>query len=232
MTPTERTLVADLFDRLAKLENAERDPQAERAIAEGLAHAPNAIYPLVQTVLLQDQALKDADARIRELENGGGVAPRDGGFLDGMRDTMFGRREQPRGSVPSIRPGVSSNADANQNPPERPSGYGSFLGTAAASAAGVIGGALLLDSIRSMMGRHTSMYDQGASGGNNGGTPWQNDASGGNLAREAGVNDIGGGNKQSLFGNGEDTSYDNTENDANDGGDFGDGLDFGGGDYD
>ncbi len=113
MTPTERALVAELFDRLAKLENIERDSQADRAIAEGLTRAPNAIYPLVQTVLLQDQALKDADARIRELEAASGGTPREGSFLDTMRDTMSGRREQPRGSVPSVRGGLSVNIGTN-----------------------------------------------------------------------------------------------------------------------
>ena len=37
MTPQERQLVDDLFDRLARLEMAPRDAAAERAIAEGLA---------------------------------------------------------------------------------------------------------------------------------------------------------------------------------------------------
>src|SRR5437763_13506957 len=37
MTPQERELIADLFDRLAELEDQPRDPDAERAIAEGLA---------------------------------------------------------------------------------------------------------------------------------------------------------------------------------------------------
>ena len=68
MTPQERQLVDDLFDRLAKLENAPRDPDAAAAIADGLRQAPNAVYALVQTVLLQDEALKRANARIQELE--------------------------------------------------------------------------------------------------------------------------------------------------------------------
>ena len=68
MTPEERKLVTDLFDRLATLEDAQRDPEAERAIMDGLRQAPNAVYALVQTALVQDEALKRADARIRELE--------------------------------------------------------------------------------------------------------------------------------------------------------------------
>ena len=44
MTPQERQLIDDLFDRLAKVENAPRDPDAIAAIQEGLRKAPNAIY--------------------------------------------------------------------------------------------------------------------------------------------------------------------------------------------
>ena len=36
MTPQERQLVEDLFDRLAQLEKAPRDAEAERTIADGL----------------------------------------------------------------------------------------------------------------------------------------------------------------------------------------------------
>src|SRR5688572_26951170 len=110
MTPQERALVADLFDRLAKLEGEPRDPEAEQLIRDGLSRAPHALYPLVQTVLLQDEALKQAKARIQALEDGSQQAPSQGGgsFLDNMRDTFLGRRDDgPRGSVPNVRPGGS-----------------------------------------------------------------------------------------------------------------------------
>ena len=55
MTPEERNLVIELFDRLATLEDAQRDPEAERLIRDGLRQAPNASYALVQTVLVQDE---------------------------------------------------------------------------------------------------------------------------------------------------------------------------------
>ena len=58
MTPQERQLVDELFDRLSKLENAPRDPDAIAAIMHGLRKAPGAIYALVQTALLQDEALQ------------------------------------------------------------------------------------------------------------------------------------------------------------------------------
>ena len=102
MTPEERSLVTGLFDRLAEVGDTERDPEAERAIGEGLRRAPNAVYALVQTALVQDEALKRADARIRDLEAQLGEEPqrpRSGSFLGSMRDAS-GRR----GSVPAPRP--------------------------------------------------------------------------------------------------------------------------------
>jgi hypothetical protein len=117
MTPQERQLIDDLFDRLAKLENAPRDSEAMSAIMQGLRNAPNAVYALVQTALVQDEALKRANDRIQQLE--GGHAPEQnqpGGFLDSMRDSIFGPNQPqgsvpqgsvPQGSVPNVRaPGV------------------------------------------------------------------------------------------------------------------------------
>src|ERR1700704_960331 len=109
MTPEERDLVIELFDRLATLEDAQRDPEAERLIRDGLRQAPNAPYALAQTVLVQDEALKRANARIQELEAAAAAdaPPRDTSFLGGMRDSLLGRRES-RGSVPSVRPTESA----------------------------------------------------------------------------------------------------------------------------
>jgi len=104
MTPQERQLVDDLFDRLSKMENAPRDADATAAIAQGLRIAPNAIYPLVQTVLVQDEALRRANSRIEELESQTAAQQtQGGGFLDTMRDAVFGQ-SQSRGSVPNVPP--------------------------------------------------------------------------------------------------------------------------------
>ena len=240
MTPQERQLVDDLFDRLTKVESAPRDPDAVAAINEGLRKAPNAVYALVQTALLQDEALKRADRRIQELEaHGGAEQQQSGGFLDSMRDAIFGQG-QPRGSVPNVPPREASSRPVwnsgqalqqsqgpgpyNQPPygqpygaPQAPmGGGGSFLGTAAAAAAGVVGGSLLLGSIRSMMGgSHQGFGDSaGLGGGVEDRRPWS-DQSGGDLARDAGINDIG-----SSGGRADDSSrtglFDSASNDDND----------------
>jgi hypothetical protein len=241
MTPQERQLVAELFDRLATLEDERRDPDAERAIADELARAPHAPYALVQTVLVQDEALKRADTRIRDLEAAVDTpAPREGRFLDNMRSALFGERAQARGSVPSVQPdnapmGVPP-AFRTDAPPASPLGPmqdagrgGSFLGTAAAAAAGVIGGSLLLDGIRSMFGHHPGALGQTAfDPGLSGETRSPSDAgAGGDLAREAGIDDIGrshsaayddGDQRVGLLDDG-----DEVDGDTDDGGDLGGG---------
>ncbi len=229
MTPQERQLVDELFDRLSKLENAPRDPDAIAAISDGLRKAPGAIYALVQTVLLQDEALKRAHTRIQELE--AGQAPeqaQSGGFLDSMRESLFGSSPS-RGSVPNVPPRDSrpvwnsgqamqqAQPGYGQPPYGQPTGQGpgqgygappagggggSFLGTAAAAAAGVVGGSLLLSSIRGMMGgpHQQAFGDTNALGDR---SPWGggSDQSGGSLARDAGLNDIGSNreSRQGLF---------------------------------
>ena len=215
MTPQERELVAELFDRLVALESAPREPDAERIIAEGLRRAPHAIYPLVQTVLVQDEALKAADARIRELEAAAGGQATDqgrgerGGFLDGMRGSVIGRREAPRwGSVPTVQPAAAPGGPAGAGapmqpmPPMAPSAFGggsSFLGTAAAAAAGMVGGSLLLGGIRSMLGGHqqgaaTGAFDQpNAGSAGHDASPWGGSQDTGGLGHQAGLDDIGRG---------------------------------------
>jgi len=225
MTPQERQLVDDLFDRLSKMESAPRDPDATAAITQGLRAAPNAVYALVQTVLVQDEALRRANSRIEELEaTSAPQQDRPGGFLDSMRDTIFGQG-QSRGSVPNVRPpevgnrpvwnsgqvmqqaqapGRYDHGPYDQGPygqsygaAQTPmGGGGSFLGTAAATAAGMVGGSLLLGSIRSMMGGNRHGFgDSGAMGEKaTAQTPWT-DQSDSSLARDAGINDIGSSNR-------------------------------------
>jgi len=116
MTPQERQLVDDLFARLSKVESAPRDPDAVAAMAQGLRSAPNAVYALVQTVLVQDEALKQAHHRIEELESAGGPEPQQSGsFLDSMRDAVFGSNPS-HGSVPNVRTPDIGSRDAGSRP--------------------------------------------------------------------------------------------------------------------
>ncbi len=257
MNAQERQLIAELFDRLSKLEQAPRDADAEAAIREGLQRAPNAVYALVQTVLVQDEALKRANAHIEALESQlHPQTPQSGGFLDSMRDALFGS-QQNRGSVPNVRP-----QDTSRSAPTRPiwnsgqvnaqtdpryaggpgygyaapygatayGGGGSFLGTAAAAAAGVIGGSLLMGSVRNLMGGHQAFADSNVFGSDNR-APWT-DQSNSTLAHDAGIDDIGRDNRdgdnsrQSMFDQASnDDDYSGNQDDDFDG--DGDGFDSG-----
>ncbi|HWK95068.1 MAG TPA: DUF2076 domain-containing protein [Pseudolabrys sp.] len=240
MTPQERQLIDDLFDKLARVEATPRDASAERAIAEASQRAPHALYALVQTVLVQDEALKQAEARIRELSGEAEAPPAGGGFLDSMRNAMTGR-----GSVPSVRAGTPDSrwntggalaqvqqpaSPFNAQPQPQQGGGGSFLGTAAATAAGVIGGSMLFNALGGMFGGHhggsagaSTMADVPRDQGS--ASPWggKDNAAGSDLSREAGVNDVAGDQRAGLFDDGD--QYDTADN-----GGFGDdmGGDFGG----
>jgi hypothetical protein len=250
MTPQERQMIDDLFDRLSRLEGAPRDPDAVAAIAAGLRKAPNAVYALVQTVLVQDEALKRAHERIQELESGGSETQQpSGGFLDSMRDAIFGQG-QSHGSVPNVPPPASRPVwnsgqvmqqgqppgQFNQAPYGQPSPYGqpyggpqppfggggsSFLGTAAATAAGMVGGSLLLNSFRSMMGGgNRQAFGDSTGVGAASQTPWS-DASNSDLARDAGINDIGSSGSR-ADDNSRAGLFDTASNDSSSGNDGGD----------
>jgi hypothetical protein len=218
MTPQERQLIDDLFGRLEKLETAPRDAEAEAAIMAGLRRAPNAVYALVQTALLQDEALKHAAARIEQLE--AGEHPQNqGSFLDSLRGSLFGgNAPSSQGSVPNVPPSnpnarpvwnsgqVLGQADGYSDPRATPGGYAqpgygapqaqgggsSFLGTAAAAAAGMIGGSILMNSFRGLGGGQQQSFGNtnpwGVSSGNSSDT----------LARDAGINDVGKNNSGGI----------------------------------
>jgi hypothetical protein len=172
MTPEERQLIAGLFDRMRSYGLPDKDREAETLINQSVRANPDAPYMLVQSVLVQEQALQAANDRVTQLEDelrelrGDARAPaRSGGFLSGVWGG--GRREEPRSSVPTIgaRPAPaawSQSAPQQQQPAQaqqQPTGGGGgFMKSALATAAGVAGGMLLADSIRSMMtgGAHAS----------------------------------------------------------------------------
>lgn len=229
MTPQETQLVDDLFDRLAKLESAPRDAAAERLVSDGLQRAPHAVYALVQTALVQDEALKRANARIEELQaqtaDAEAAEQRPASFLDTMREAVTGRAAA-RGSVPRVRapmPGTQpqnlqsagaqpetlqpqgSQPQGGYPPPPAP-GYpggapfspgGSFLGNAASTAAGVIGGSLLLNGIRSAFGKEVGSFGSKSSGGaaSDSASPWSKaadpSASTSDLGRDLGADKVG-----------------------------------------
>ena len=118
MRPEERELIQDLFDRIGATTTESTDRDADRLIRDAVARNPNAPYVLVQTVLLQEEALRRADERIRELQEVQAASDDRGSrsFLDSARDSgrRFGQ-SGGGGSVPNA--GVRQNdADSFRRP--------------------------------------------------------------------------------------------------------------------
>ena len=179
MTPQERDLVTALLSRLAQHGTQPKDADADALIRRAMAQQPDAPYYLVQTVLVQDMALRNAESRIAELERQlaqakAAPAPQDqpqSSFLAGA-----GRGSVPSAgawtrSPPSAAPApvwsqsggagapaygaAPTGAAPVSNAPSLVPGAGSgFLRQAATTAAGIAGGALLFQGIQSLFGPH------------------------------------------------------------------------------
>ena len=68
MSPEERQVLVELFQRTNAAASQPRDKDAEAFIAEAVRLQPYAPYLLAQAVLLQEQAMKSASERMQQLE--------------------------------------------------------------------------------------------------------------------------------------------------------------------
>jgi hypothetical protein len=158
MTPQERELLQDFLRQLTEIRGVDQDAEAQAMIARAVAQQPDAAYLLVQRAMLLEQALNAAKAQIAELQAAQGGSGR--GFLSGANS--WGRapaQAAPRSSL-SVD-GRPIPADPAGTPlqsapvtPIRSSPFGGFLGQAAATAAGVAGGAFLFQGLGNLLGHH------------------------------------------------------------------------------
>ena len=153
MTPQERELVTQLLQRLKQAGGGQpKDPDAEALIRGAMAEQPDAPYYLVQTVLMQDMALTEAQRRISELERQAqSTAAPQRSFLGGSVPSSgpWGRAPQP---APAPASPAWGGQTAGMAPQMQPSATSGFLRSAAATAAGIAGGALLFEGIQSLFG--------------------------------------------------------------------------------
>jgi hypothetical protein len=180
MTPQEKELITTLLDRLRNASGQPKDPEADALIRQALTVQPDMPYYLVQTVLIQDLALHNAQSRIAELERQLADAQQQAARPTSFLGSLFGR--QPAAPPPPPPPAsVPAAGPWTRGPQAPPPGYaqaspgtggygqpagaaagmfggggGGFLRSAAATAAGVAGGALLFEGIRSLFG-HQAM---------------------------------------------------------------------------
>jgi uncharacterized protein len=180
MTPQEKDLLTTLLERLKSTGGQPKDPEADTLIRQAMRDQPDMPYYLVQTVLIQDLSLHQAQQRITELEKQltdaqRAAQPTVGSFFGGL----FGQRpSQPASNTPPPAGPWTRSPQVASAPPAQPYGQpgyaqpgygqpmggpggmmggmggGGFLRSAAATAAGVAGGALLFQGISSLFGNH------------------------------------------------------------------------------
>ena len=70
MDRNDRQAIEDLFDKLSTVERRSppRDAESEAFIRDKIARQPGAPYYMAQTIVVQEQALAAAEARLAELE--------------------------------------------------------------------------------------------------------------------------------------------------------------------
>lgn len=139
MDHNDRKAIEDLFGKLATVERQvpTRDAQAEAFIRDTVARQPSAPYYMAQTVIVQEQALNAAQARIEALEAAAARQPEQGGFMS----RMFGGGASGASSIPRV---------SRQQPQAQQPQGGGFLAGAAQTAMGVAGGVLLGNAIAGM----------------------------------------------------------------------------------
>jgi uncharacterized protein len=130
MSPEERQLLSDLFERVRSQANAPRDRDAENFIADAVRSQPYAPYLLAQAVIVQEQALHAADQKLQELQaqvshlqaeaqaqsQAQAERPSSGGFLGGL---FGGGAPAPRQAPPPPPPQPSQSANPWGAPPQQ-----------------------------------------------------------------------------------------------------------------
>jgi hypothetical protein len=155
MTPQESSMLQDLVGKVQGTPLTEKDPEAEELLQQTLGRDPDAIYKLAQTVLVQNLALNQARAQIQQLQQQPALtqpakATSFLGSLLGHRDPAPAAPPQPQYQpVPTYEAPQYAPAPPYASP--SPSPAGSFLRSAATTAAGVAAGALAFEGIESLM---------------------------------------------------------------------------------
>jgi hypothetical protein len=248
MTPEERDLIAGLFSRLRSADAPDKDREAEALINSGVQALPSAPYLLVQTLLVHEHALNNAQARIADLERQlaqarqpAPAAQSSGSFLDraaalGPWNRTPAQSYPAQTAYPAQGPSAGyTQTGAYQQPPYPTtammpaSAGGGFLRSALTTAAGVAGGALLFEGISGLLGHNAGPFGGGFGGGYGGGfgggyAPTEEIIENNTTINNYGSDQSGsaGDASYSDASSGDDTNYDQASDSGFDsGGDFG-----------
>jgi uncharacterized protein len=179
MTPQEQDMIGDLIDRVQKTQLAEKDPDAEQMLQEGLGRTPDALYILAQTVLVQKYALDQAQSQLAQAKDQIQQLQQhpEPKHATSFLGNLLGMNQTPAPPPPPYAPvgygaGPYPGGPAYGPPPGMGmSGGGGFLQNAMQTATGVAAGALAFECIESLMHGfgHAAGYGGGSGLGGFGG---------------------------------------------------------------
>ncbi len=159
MTTQEQQMLQGLVERISSTQPADKDPDAAQLIQQTLGRNPDALYILVQTVLVQGYAVNQAQKQIADLrtqldqarQHASAPAPAQTGSFLG---NLLGRHDEPQRVAP---PPSAENGPGLAYPSGGypiaggPGQGGGFLRSAMQTATGVVAGELSFQGIESLM---------------------------------------------------------------------------------
>lgn len=166
MTEQEREMLNALLDSLVRTSAGQKDYEADQLVRRAVARQPDAAYLLVQRTLLQDVALKTAQSQIaalqqqlRQVQSPSDTRRSGGSFLGGgwgqQAPSGGGWGQQvPSGGSQVPQQGWNVQPASPSVPQPSPGAFSGFLKSAATTAAGVAGGALLFQGLENLFGGH------------------------------------------------------------------------------
>jgi Uncharacterized protein conserved in bacteria len=165
MNEQDRKAIETVFNKLRKIEREglPRDAEAEQFIEREMRNQPGSAYYLAQTVLIQQEALKNAQVRIQELEKaaaaGARTAPASNPAHSASLSTGFGRSGSSTGfgrQTGANEPARAGLTGPNVGRDRTASAGGGFLAGALQTAMGVAGGMMLGNMLSSFFGGNDS----------------------------------------------------------------------------
>jgi len=156
MSPQDRQAIDSVFTRIEEVgrQGAPRDFEAERMIQERIQQNPESAYYLAQTVLIQQEALKNAQQQLQKQSQApaAAAAPAPAAArapaapVSSLSSSGFGRQAAPE--QPAAASSLSSGFGRNNNG----GGGGGFLAGAMQTALGVAGGMMLGNMLGGLFG--------------------------------------------------------------------------------
>lgn len=147
MEQNDQQLILALSERLRQAQPIpQKDEQAAQLIRETIANQPDSVYLLTQAVIVQEQALRQLQQQVANLQ---AQVNQPRGFFG----RLFGTRSQP---MHQQAPYQQSFQQAAYQQPMYNNGP-SFLGQAMTTAVGVAGGMMLFQGLNNMFSGPSAM---------------------------------------------------------------------------